>query len=315
MFSLRRIALRVTRQTSIASSVRPLSTAFKPSTFTISNSRPQNLSELRSFESLLKIRCNSTFDFSGSAAPKEEDQFTNPEHKGTDGDALAPTKVVYIGNIQFDATPETLGEEFKKFGNVVGAKIIYDSRGLSKGFGYVEFSETEEAAEAIDKMHNEMFMGRRLIVQYVVKQASRLAPSPESRTLFIGNLSFDVTDDDLNNLFKDVENCVDVRVAMDRATGEPRGFAHADFLDVESAVKAKEKLEEAEVYGRRLRIDFSGNRREGGTGGGRGFNSRGGRGGYQSRDGGRGRGGERNFSNPGHRSLDRGTNAGPGAEE
>lgn len=83
-------------------------------------------------------------------------------------------------------------------------------------FGYVEFSETEEAAEAIDKMHNEMFMGRRLIVQYVVKQASRVTPSPESRTLFIGNLSFDVTDDDLNNLFKEIENCVDVRVAMDR---------------------------------------------------------------------------------------------------
>lgn len=102
------------------------------------------------------------------------------------------------------------------------------------------------------------------------------------------------------------------------ATGEPRGFAHADFLDVESAVKAKEKLEEAEVYGRRLRIDFSGNRREGGNGGSAGrpsFNDRGGRGGgrggYQSRDGGRGGYGGRGPSGPGHRSLDRGTNFAP----
>lgn len=87
---------------------------------------------------------------------------------------------------------------------------------ISGSFGYVEFSEVEQAAEAIDKMHNEMFMGRRLIVQYVVKQASRVITSPESRTLFVGNLSFDVTDEDLNVLFKDVENCVDVRVAMDR---------------------------------------------------------------------------------------------------
>lgn len=112
-----------------------MSTAFKPSTFTISNSRPHNLAELRSFESLLQIRYNSTFEFSESSTPKNDDQFTNPEHKNTEGGELPPTKVVYIGNIQFDATPETLGEEFKKFGNVLGAKIIYDSRGLSKGYG------------------------------------------------------------------------------------------------------------------------------------------------------------------------------------
>ncbi|RPB17487.1 RNA-binding domain-containing protein [Morchella conica CCBAS932] len=279
MFSLRRLALRAARQTSIASSARPLSTAFKPSTFTISSSRPKNLSELRSFESLLQIRYNST-----DAPIDTPSQFTNPAHKSTEGADLTPAKTVYVGNVQFDATPETLGEEFKRFGEVRGAKIIYDSRGLSKGFGYVEFAEVEQAAEAIDKMHNEMFMGRRLIVQYVVKQASRIAASPESRTLFIGNLSFDVTDDDLNNLFKDIENCVDVRVAMDRATGEPRGFAHADFLDVESAVKAKEKLADAEVYGRRLRIDFSGNRREGGFNRGRRDDRQGGRSEYQQRD-------------------------------
>lgn len=68
------------------------------------------------------------------------------------------------------------------------------------------------------------------------------------------------------------------------ATGEPRGFAHADFLDVESAVKAKEKLADAEVYGRRLRIDFSGNRREGGFNRGRRDDRQGGRSEYQQRD-------------------------------
>lgn len=100
------------------------------------------------------------------------------------------------------------------------------------------------------------------------------------------------------------------------ATGEPRGFAHADFLDIESAVKAKAKLEEAEVYGRRLRVDFSGNRREGGLGGGI---DRGRRGGYQSRDGGRGGYGDRDRNGvgrsgysdrrgtgPSNRSLNRG---------
>lgn len=97
------------------------------------------------------------------------------------------------------------------------------------------------------------------------------------------------------------------------ATGEPRGFAHADFLDIESAVKAKAKLEEAEVYGRRLRVDFSGNRREGGSGGPGGFSRGdrgdrrgGGGGGYQNRDGRGGYGDRRGGTGPSNRSLNRG---------
>ena len=50
---------------------------------------------------------------------------------------------------------------------------------------------------------------------------------------------------------------LDVRVAIDRRSGQPRGFAHADFIDVASAEKAKEHLEKKVVYGRQLRVDFS----------------------------------------------------------
>lgn len=50
---------------------------------------------------------------------------------------------------------------------------------------------------------------------------------------------------------------LDVRVAIDRRSGQPRGFAHADFIDVESAKTAKEVLEKKVVYGRQLRVDYS----------------------------------------------------------
>jgi nucleolin len=50
---------------------------------------------------------------------------------------------------------------------------------------------------------------------------------------------------------------MDVRVAIDRRTGQPRGFAHADFIDVASATKAREVLKEKTIYGRQLRVDFS----------------------------------------------------------
>lgn len=87
----------------------------------------------------------------------------------------------------------------------------------------------------------------------------RKASAPPSRTLFIGNMSFDMSDKDLNELFRDVRNLVDVRVAIDRRTGQPRGFAHADFIDTASAQKAIEQLNGKMVSGRTLRADFSEN--------------------------------------------------------
>lgn len=70
-------------------------------------------------------------------------------------------------------------------------------------------------------------------------------------------MSFDMSDRDLNALFRSVKNVVDVRVAIDRRTGQPRGFAHADFTDVESAESAMEEMQGKMVGGRALRIDFS----------------------------------------------------------
>ncbi len=134
-------------------------------------------------------------------------------------------------------------------------------------FGYVEFKNTADAQAAIDNLNMQVFEGRNLVVQYHrAKPNSRtpnttggggFMPNPPSRTLFIGNMSFEMSDKDLNDLFRDIRNVMDVRVAIDRRTGQPRGFAHADFVDVASATRAKEILGEKIIYGRQLRIDYS----------------------------------------------------------
>jgi nucleolin len=111
----------------------------------------------------------------------------------------------------------------------------------------------------------QVFEGRNLVVQYHTPKntyaprnlTSSFEPNPPSKTLFIGNMSFEMSDKDLNDLFRDIRNVMDVRVAIDRRTGQPRGFAHADFIDVASATRAKEILKEKVIYGRQLRVDFS----------------------------------------------------------
>lgn len=134
---------------------------------------------------------------------------------------------------------------------------------FSNRFGYVTFESVDNAARAIAEMHQAFYEGRRTIVQYASGSHQPTNPDskpsrPPSRTLFVGNLAFDLTDRELNDIFKSVRNVIDVRVAVDRKTGSPRGFAHADFLDVSSAQIAAEILASKAPHGRRLRVDFSG---------------------------------------------------------
>ncbi len=124
-------------------------------------------------------------------------------------------------------------------------------------FGYIQFDTIPQATAAIEAKNQTVLEGRRLVVNYMSKTKRTFRESAPSKTLFIGNLAFEMSDADLNKLFRDIKNVTDVRVAIDRRTGQPRGFAHADFVDVQSAEKAREYLNEKEVYGRRLRVDYS----------------------------------------------------------
>jgi len=179
------------------------------------------------------------------------------------GEGASPSHTLYVGNLFFDVTEDALKKEFLKFGNVNLVRIIYDGRGLSKGFGYVEFADPSSAAKAIENLNQQIFEGRRMTVQYTIRKEKpqhrfgSTPKNPPSKTLFIGNMSFEMTDKDLNDLFRDIKNVIDVRVSIDRRTGQPRGFAHADFVDTASAEKAQQVLEAKEIYGRRLRVDFS----------------------------------------------------------
>ena len=131
----------------------------------------------------------------------------------------------------------------------------------------MEFASAEDASKAKEALNQQIFEGRRLAVQQAVARKPRppMGSSgadqgfkhPPSRTLYIGNMSYEMSDKDLNDLFRQIKNVLDVRVAIDRRTGQPRGYAHADFLDIESAEKAAEHLKTLSFYGRHLRVDYT----------------------------------------------------------
>jgi RNA recognition motif-containing protein len=115
-----------------------------------------------------------------------------------------------------------------------------------------------------------------------------------SAKLFVGNLSFNVTENDLQDAFAAHGTVVETNLMMDRDTGRPRGFAFVTMSSPEEAQKAIDALNGKELDGRALTVNLARPREErpGGGGGGRGGYGGGGRGGGGGGGGG-GRGRDR----------------------
>lgn len=74
-------------------------------------------------------------------------------------------KKLYVGGLPYSTTQETLKEAFMKAGNVESAMIIMDKMtGRSKGFGFVEMTNDEDAAKAIEMWNGKELEGRTLTV-------------------------------------------------------------------------------------------------------------------------------------------------------
>lgn len=72
---------------------------------------------------------------------------------------------IFVGNINYKLNNETLQQLFSPYGEVSSARIIIDKMsGRSKGFGFVEMPNDEEALKAIAGLHESEVMGRNIIV-------------------------------------------------------------------------------------------------------------------------------------------------------
>ena len=81
---------------------------------------------------------------------------------------------LYVGNLPFSATEETLSEKFSAHGRVESVKLISDREtGQSKGFGFVEMSSDAEANAAIAALNGADFDGRALKVNEAKPQVRR----------------------------------------------------------------------------------------------------------------------------------------------
>jgi nucleolin len=179
---------------------------------------------------------------------------------------------VFVGNLSYDIDEESMKAAFKDCGEVTNIRWGMDrDSGDFKGYGHVEFATTEATDKAV-AMAGEMILGRAIRVDFAKGRTNSPSRSggkssrsygPESekpsgcKTLFIGNLSFNIDEDSVWTEFGKCGEVIRVKLATDRETGEYRGFGHVEFADSDSADKAVKELAGKKIAGREVRIDWA----------------------------------------------------------
>lgn len=138
---------------------------------------------------------------------------------------------MFIGNLSWNVDDEWLLQEFKEFGEITGARVISDkATGRSKGFGYVEFANSADAAKALEAKKGALIDGREANVDFSTprdenKPRERAqgraqqygdSTNPPSDTLFLGNLSFEADENIVGEAFGEHGTVVNVRLPTDQ---------------------------------------------------------------------------------------------------
>ena len=208
-------------------------------------------------------------------------------------EAVESTDVkLYVGNLSFDTTEETLRKTFGEFGTVTDIFLpFYRDSGKPRGFAFVSFSERSAAEKAISAMDGQELDGRQIKVNESQPKTDFNASGGGGFNaagladvkLYVGNLSFESTEESVRAAFEQYGAITDCFLPTDRESGQIRGFAFVTMAaaDAEKALA----MDGAEIDGRAVKVNESRPKPN--------------RGGYRGRGGGRGYGGGGGFGGGG----------------
>ncbi|EJS41986.1 nop13p [Saccharomyces arboricola H-6] len=188
---------------------------------------------------------------------------------------------VWIGNLSFDTTKDDLVRFFiaKTKDNEDGKSRVaeHDITRLSmprvaaknsncmrnKGFCYMFFKNVEQM-KAVLELSESHLNGRNMLIKDSENYAGRpdkddfvaMSKNPPSRILFVGNLSFDVTDDLLKKHFQHCGDIIKIRMATFEDSGKCKGFAFIDFKNEEGSTNALKDKSCRKIAGRPLRMEY-----------------------------------------------------------
>ncbi|KAI9907901.1 hypothetical protein PsorP6_003249 [Peronosclerospora sorghi] len=192
------------------------------------------------------------------------------------GDLWRDRNKVFVAGLPLYVDDNALYEKFKSFGEMHQSKVVYDKiSGCSKGFGFVTFCDYAHALDAVAQLNQTKWAKRTLNVRFLepkngssLSKNGSLAATPKGRptkvlgprpegctTIYVGNLSYDITEDILRKVFDKCGSIRAVRFAEHIQTKEFRGFGYVQFYE-EGPCEAAVQFDGMVVMGRPMKIDY-----------------------------------------------------------
>ncbi|BGP57241.1 hypothetical protein JCM8202_002083 [Rhodotorula sphaerocarpa] len=162
---------------------------------------------------------------------------------------------LYVKNVPLEVTEEEFRGLFEPFGKVTSAVVAKDSEGNSKGFGFVNYEKHEDAAKAVDSLHDKDYKGQNLYVARAQRKGEReeeLKKSYEQKkyeanlkyqgvNLYVKNLDDDMEEDRLRAEFEAFGQITSCKIMVDEK-GASKGFGFVCFSSPDEATKAVTEL-------------------------------------------------------------------------
>ncbi|NXS65370.1 RBM34 protein, partial [Pandion haliaetus] len=182
-------------------------------------------------------------------------------------DEMVNRRTVFVGNLPVDCTVQALKSLFKEYGQIKSIRfrsLVPAEDTLSKKLAaikhkvhpnakfvnaYVVFKEECDAIKALNENGTEIARGFHIRVDI----ASKTNSHDNKRSVFLGNLSYDISDDAVREHFSVCGGVVAVRIVRDRKTGLGKGFGYVLFENTD-AVHLALKLNETVLMGRKIRV-------------------------------------------------------------
>ncbi|KAK4108638.1 splicing factor, CC1-like protein [Canariomyces notabilis] len=172
-------------------------------------------------------------------------------------------RTVFVQQLAARLRTRELKEFFEKVGPVAEAQIVKDRvSNRSKGVGYVEFKNEESVAAAL-QLTGQKLLGIPVIVQLTEAEKNRQVRNSESsgnhpnsipfHRLYVGNIHFSITEQDLQNVFEPFGELEFVQLQKDD-NGRSRGYGFVQFRDATQAREALEKMNGFDLAGRPIRV-------------------------------------------------------------
>jgi polyadenylate-binding protein len=170
---------------------------------------------------------------------------------------------VYIKNIDEGVTDDEFTKLFERYGDVISATITRDETGKSRGFGFVNYANHEDASRAVDDLNDKDFHGKNLYVGRAQKKHEReeelrkqyeqarmeKASKYQGVNLYIKNLADDIDDEKLRDIFSTYGTITSAKVMRDATDRDvsPSEEKDKENKKDDSADEAKVKSEDDET--------------------------------------------------------------------